>query len=129
MKIAVSTSGYTLETAMVSCFGRCNYFTVYDMDNGVYSNVLIAKKRRVGAGIRAAQTILENDIGVVIAENIGPNAHEALKTAGIPCYTAVSGTVKDCIAAYVKGYLPAARTATAPQYAGVAKSGRKLAGF
>ncbi|MEW5786200.1 MAG: NifB/NifX family molybdenum-iron cluster-binding protein [Bacillota bacterium] len=128
MRIAVSTSGSGPEAAVVSCFGRCNYFTVYDTDNGVYSNLLISKKRRVGAGIRAAQTILEHNIGAVITESIGPHAYEALKAAGILCYTAVNGTVKDCVAAYLKGRLPAAGAATAPQYAGVAKS-RKLSGF
>jgi predicted Fe-Mo cluster-binding NifX family protein len=58
-----------------------------------------------GAGIQAAQTIVNMGAKVLVTGNIGPNAFRALLVAGIQIMTGASGTVMEAIEKFKKGEL------------------------
>jgi predicted Fe-Mo cluster-binding NifX family protein len=58
-----------------------------------------------GAGIQAAQTIAKNGVEIVITGNVGPNAFQALTSAGIKIIIGAQGTVKDVVEKYKRGEL------------------------
>jgi predicted Fe-Mo cluster-binding NifX family protein len=59
-----------------------------------------------GAGIQAAQTMVNKGVKVVITGNVGPNAFGALSAAGIEIVTATSGTVREVVEKFKKSELP-----------------------
>ena len=106
MKIAISSTGQRLESDIDPRFGRCKYFLVVDTDTrdfealpNEYADVM------GGAGVRAAQFVADLDVKAVLSGNIGPNAFEVLKAAGIEILTCLEGTVNDAIEDYKEGKL------------------------
>jgi predicted Fe-Mo cluster-binding NifX family protein len=98
MIVAVSTNGEDLESAIVDPrFGRCNNFIIVntkDLSFFVISNK--AKNEGHGAGISAAQNVINEKIEAVISGNFGPNAHQTLAAAKIKMY-AYSGLIINAI--------------------------------
>jgi predicted Fe-Mo cluster-binding NifX family protein len=76
-----------------------------------------------GAGIQAAQFIVEQGADAVISGNVGPNAFDVLEAANVPVYLFNGGTVRDAVTAYKAGDLPNAGAATAPEHAGMGRGG------
>ena len=120
MKIAVCSSGLTLDSPLDPRFGRCANFVVVDSDTsevtclpnpGVYS--------AQGAGIQAAQLIASKGVNAVIAGNFGPNAYMALSSAGIEIYTAAAGTVGDAVNQLLAGQLQRVTAPTAAAHSGM----------
>lgn len=106
MKITVSASDKGPDAPFEPHFGRCAYFVIYDGDAGSYVSVPNpGSTAGGGAGIRAAQTVVEQGVGIVISGSIGPKAFQVLDRAGIKCYGAAGTSVRNCIAAYTKGSL------------------------
>ncbi len=106
MKIAVCSSGNTLESLADPRFGRCAYFMIVDTETFEFSasqnpGVMSAQ----GAGIQAAQVVSSHGVSAVIAGNFGPNAYTALSAAGIHTYTGASGTVKNAVEQLKNGQL------------------------
>jgi len=67
MKIAVSSMSKDLNSMLDVRFGRCNYFVIYDTEEGLVKT--IENKGQMsggGAGIAAAQQIIDEDVDVVI---------------------------------------------------------------
>jgi predicted Fe-Mo cluster-binding NifX family protein len=58
-----------------------------------------------GAGVQAAQTVLQQGVGAVIAPSLGPNAFRVVQAAGIPVYRLQGATVREVIAAFNAGQL------------------------
>ena len=105
-KICVTSQGAEMDALMDPRFGRCSFFIFVNPDSGEFSAVgNDAVSRAHGAGIRAAQTVASNGANVVITGSVGPNAFPALHDAGIRILTATSGSVKDVVESYKKGYL------------------------
>jgi predicted Fe-Mo cluster-binding NifX family protein len=61
-----------------------------------------------GAGISAAQTIVDKGVGAVLTGNCGPNAYQVLEAAGIKVITGVSGTVRQAAEDFKSGKFKAA---------------------
>ena len=90
MKIAVSSTGNTLESQLDLRFGRAASFIFVDtetMDFDAMDNSGAAAAG--GAGISAAQLVADKNVGAVITGNVGPNAMNVLKAANIEIYRAV----------------------------------------
>ena len=105
-KICVTSQGDEMDAPMDPRFGRCSYFIFVNSDSGEFNVVgNNAVSRAHGAGIRAAQTVVSNGANVVITGTLGPNAYPALRNAGIQILTATSGSVRDVIESYKKGFL------------------------
>ena len=109
MKIAVSASGDTLDANVDPRFGRCPYFVIVETEDNkiksheVMSNQAVQAMR--GAGIQAAQSVVNKGAEVVITGNIGPNAFSVLSQTGIKIVTGVSGKVSEVVKKYLKGEL------------------------
>jgi len=72
-----------------------------------------------GAGIQAAQTMVNKGVDVVISGNIGPNAFQVLSTAGVKIATGAYGTVQEAAEMYRSGKLAETGASTAPAHAGM----------
>ena len=104
MKIGLSSDGNSLSDSFASNFGRCSYFVVYETTTEqvitVYSNT--AQNAAGGAGIQAAQSLINNQVEAVLAPQMGPNAWDVLKGANIKVYTGISGSIQDNIDAFLE---------------------------
>lgn len=90
MKIAVSSTGKSLDGKVNDVFARCPYFVVVEIENEKIQKTEIIENRisdQLGqAGISAAQLMAENNVKAVIAKNIGPRAMDALNQFNIEIY-------------------------------------------
>lgn len=106
MKIAVSSTGDTVDSQIDPRFGRCGTFLIVDTETmsaePVMNDSLSAAH---GAGIGVAQKVASLGVKVVITGHVGPNAHMALSGAGVEIYTVQEGTVKEAVELLKKGEL------------------------
>ena len=106
MKIAISSTGPTLEEQVEMRFGRCAYFLIVDpqsMEFEAVENPNIAAGG--GAGIQSAQMLANKNVTVILTGNCGPNAFSTFGAADIQVITGVSGTVRDAVEQYKAGLL------------------------
>ena len=121
MKIAITSSGDNLDSQMDPRFGRCQYFVIVDPDTMDFEAMQNESAMASGgAGIQAAQTIVNIGINAVISGNVGPNAFEVLSASGIETMTGASGTVRHALELYKSGSLQSAAGATVSSHAGMA---------
>jgi predicted Fe-Mo cluster-binding NifX family protein len=120
MKIAVSSTGKTLESAVEARFGRCPYFMIVNpatLEFWVIANA--NAELGGGAGIQSAQLITEKGVSVVLTGNCGPNALQVFEKAGIKVITGVNGSVSQVVQQFAAGSLePASLTQTSSRFSG-----------
>jgi len=127
MKIAITASGDNLDSQMDPRFGRCQYFVIVDPDTMDFEAMQNESAMASGgAGIQAAQSIVNVGINAVITGNVGPNAFEVLSSAGIETMTGASGTVRHALELYKSGSLQSAAGATVGSHAGMPAMGSQL---
>ncbi len=120
MKIAVSAAGANLEAMVDPRFGRCPYYIFVDTDAGTFeAQQNAAAMAGGGAGIQAAQAVVQSGAQAVISGHIGPNAFQVFSAAGVPTYTATGMSVSRAAAAFKAGTLPVAGGATGPAHVGM----------
>ncbi len=110
MRIAVSSTGSTLDSQVDSRFGRCAYFIIVDpdtMEYEAYPNESSAFSS--GAGTTAAQFVASKGVEYVITGNCGPKAMQVLSASGIKVIIGQSGTVREVIEKFKRGELSAAQ--------------------
>ena len=107
MKIAIPVDEKSLDSNVCVSFGRTPYFLIYDVDTkeSVFLDNSAAASTG-GAGIKAAQTIVDNKANVLLTPRCGENAAEVLKSADIEIFKTTSASVKDNIDAFIDGKLP-----------------------
>jgi predicted Fe-Mo cluster-binding NifX family protein len=110
MKIAITSSGTTLDDAIDPRFGRASYFLVYDTESGALETVENRQNLNAaqGAGIQAGQSVAATGAKVLLTGNCGPKAFRVLRQAGIGVFVQVSGTVRQAIDDWKAGKLTAA---------------------
>lgn len=107
MKIAIPVDEKSLESNVCISFGRTPYFLIYDTDTkeSVFlDNSAVASTG--GAGIKAAQTIVDNKTNVLLTPRCGENAADVFKAAEIKIYKTTTALAKDNIDAFIVGKLP-----------------------
>ena len=113
MKICVTSQSNSLDTEIDSRFGRAPYFLIVDTDNFEYESIQNPYiQTGGGAGIQAAQLVANKQVEAVITGNIGPNAFQVLKEAGLSVITGVSGSVKSAVERYNNGELKSSEEPT-----------------
>jgi predicted Fe-Mo cluster-binding NifX family protein len=120
MKIVVSANGADLEAPASPMFGRCPVYVFVDTETMEYEavqNPAIAAAG--GAGIQAAQFVVERGAEAVVTGNVGPNAFNVFQSAGVPVYLFGGGTVRQAVEDCREGRLAAAGGASAPAHAGM----------
>ena len=98
MKVAVASTGETLNAPMDPRFGRCPYLVIVDtetMEAEAHKNP--GALAGTGAGISAAQLASDAGADTVICNVIGPHAYRALEEGGIKAYGGASGTVENTV--------------------------------
>ena len=106
MKIAVTSTGKTLDSEVDPRFGRAACFIIVDtetMDFNVIENQSVAAAG--GAGISSAKVVIDAAAEAVLTGNCGPNAERTLTAAGVKLYTAAAGTVAEAIELFKSGKL------------------------
>ena len=109
MKIAVTSTGPTLDDNVEARFGRCPYFLIIDTDTmqlEAIENPNMALGG--GAGIQSAQLMSEKGVTTVLTGNCGPNAFNVFGQAGIQVIVGVSGPVRNAVEQFKTGSLPSA---------------------
>ena len=98
MKIAITSTGKTLDSQVDPRFGRAACFIIIDtetMDFSVIENENIAAAG--GAGISSAKVVTDAGAEAVLTGNCGPNAQRTLSAAGLKLYTGATGTVAEVV--------------------------------
>ena len=99
MKIAISSAGNDLSSAMDSRFGRAKVLVVVDTETDEVSAHDNAQNLNAaqGAGIQAAQNVAALGVQAVVSGNVGPKAFRTLNAAGIKMYLCGEGTVAEAL--------------------------------
>lgn len=124
MKIAVTSTGPTLDDMMETRFGRCAYFLIVDLDTMEFEalqnpNIALGG----GAGIQSAQLMAEKGISTVLTGNCGPNAFQTFDAANIQVITGVSGQVRQAVEHYKSGALSNTTTPNVQSHFGMGTGG------
>jgi predicted Fe-Mo cluster-binding NifX family protein len=113
MKIAVTSQGTDLDSAVDPRFGRAAYILVVDSETFEFE--VLDNKENInamkGAGIQAASSVANKGAQVLLTGFCGPNAFKALNTGNIGVANNASGTVREAVNAYIAGKLPLADSA------------------
>ena len=106
MRLVIPTNGADLDAPTSPIFGRSQMFILVDPETLEFEALLNpALDAPGGAGIQAAQTVLQKGVGAVIAPSLGPNAFRVIQAAGVPAYRMEGATVREVIAAFNAGQL------------------------
>lgn len=120
MRIAVTSTGPTLDSQVEPRFGRCAYFLVVDTESMAFEavdnpNVALGG----GAGIQSAKLLADRGVTAVLTGNCGPNAFATFAQVGIPVYVGVTGSVRDAVERFKAGEFSAASSPNVSSHFGV----------
>jgi len=106
MKLAMPVEAKDLENKVCPSFGRTPYFLIYDTDSKeeVYLDNSAANTQG-GAGIKAAQIIVDSGVQALLTPRCGKNAAEVLTDSGIKLYKTREGSVKENIESFATNQL------------------------
>ncbi len=106
MRIAVPVDENNANTGVCISFGRAPFFLMFDTETneGVFP-VNSAAESQGGAGVKAAQGIVDSGVDVLLTPRCGENAVEVFKAAGIKLFKTKDGLAMDNIKAYLAGQL------------------------
>lgn len=124
MKIAITSTGPTLDDHVEARFGRCAYFLIVEADSMQFEavenpNIAVGG----GAGVQSAQLMSDKGVQAVLTGNCGPNAFQVFGAAGIQVIVGVSGVVRDAIARYKQGAFAATSEANVASHFGMGADG------
>lgn len=99
MKIAITSTGKELDSEVDLRFGRAQGFIIYDVVTHEYNFVNNVQNLEAaqGAGIQAAQNVVNQDVEVLITGHCGPKAFKVLSAADIKIYVGAEGTIGEVI--------------------------------
>ncbi|NLW62895.1 MAG: dinitrogenase iron-molybdenum cofactor biosynthesis protein [Syntrophomonadaceae bacterium] len=106
MKIAIPVEDKSIEGNICQSFGRSPYFLIYDTgsEESVFLNNTAAASQG-GAGIKAAQIIVDSRAQAVLTPRAGEKAASVLAAADIKIYKTINDSIRDNIKAFTKGRL------------------------
>ena len=115
-------NGKDLDAPISPIFGRCSTYILVDtetMQFEVLENPALGASG--GAGIQAAQFIVNRGAQAVVTGNEGPNAFGVLQAANVTVYLSEDGTVRQAVETQSAGQLTAIAGASAPAHAGMGR--------
>jgi predicted Fe-Mo cluster-binding NifX family protein/ferredoxin len=131
MKIAVTSTGPTLDDNVEARFGRCAYFLIIDTDTMQFEaienpNIALGG----GAGIQSAQLMSEKGVATILTGNCGPNAFNVFGQAGIQVIVGVSGAVRNAVEQFKTGAFSSASGPSVESHFGMKSTanGQPMAG-
>ena len=100
MKVAVSSTGKKIESAVSNVFGRAPYFIIADVEEGrikEWKAVENINTERLGnVGVMSAQKIAEEGAELLVSGNVGPRASQVLEQFNIKTVKK-TGVVKEVL--------------------------------
>jgi predicted Fe-Mo cluster-binding NifX family protein len=116
MKIAITSTGRTLDAEVDGRFGRAQIFLIVDTETSGVKAVDNQQNLDApqGAGIQAAKTIVDKGAEVLITGHCGPNAFKALQVAGVKVVVDAQGTVGQMVERFKRGELEFAQNSDVP---------------
>lgn len=106
MKIAIPVGEKSLKTSVFNSFGRAPYFLVYDRDTKTSTYIEnSAASAQGGAGIKAAQLVVDSGVTAALVPRCGKNAAEVLSGGRVKLYEVKAGTVEKNIDRFLAGEL------------------------
>jgi predicted Fe-Mo cluster-binding NifX family protein len=106
MKIAISSTGQTLDSQVDQRFGRAAYFIIVDTESMEFEVIENSNTAGAGgAGINSAKVVIDAQAEAVLTGNCGPNAQRTLSAANLKLYTGVSGTIEQAVDLFKAGKL------------------------
>lgn len=121
MKIAVTSTGQTIDDAIDTRFGRCSYYLIVDADSLETEAIANENQAMAGAGIQSAQLLLNHDVDVVLTGNCGPNAFKVLEKGDVEVITGLAGPIAEAIQQYKAGSLKPSNTHNVDGHHGMGK--------
>ena len=104
MKIALPID--ETKTNICVSFGRAPYFMIADTEKNTFELIdNAAAEAQGGAGIKAAQIIVDQNAEVLITVRCGENAAEIFSDVGMKIYKAEGADAKANVQAYLDGKL------------------------
>ena len=121
MQIVVTANGTDLDALASPVFGRCRAYLFVNTETMGYEAVENpAIGAPSGAGIQAAQFVIERGAQAVLTGNVGPNAYGVFQASGVPIYLLGEGTVRQAVEAYKAGQLQPVASANVAAHSGMA---------
>lgn len=100
MKVAVATDG----NAVAQHFGRCQQYTLADIEDGKVLNKEVVSSPGHQPGF-LPRFLAEKGVSCVIAGGMGPKAQNLFSQHNVQTIIGVTGTVDETLEAFVKGQL------------------------
>lgn len=101
MKIAIPVDEKSMESKVCQSFGRTLYYLFYDTEENISEFTdNSASSSQGGAGIRAAQLIVDEKTDALLTPRCGENAAQVLRGAGVRIYKTINDSIKDNIEAF-----------------------------
>ena len=120
MKVVVTANGKNLDALVSPIFGRCPVYIFVDTETMRFEAVENpALSAGGGAGIQAAQFVVERGTEAVLTGNVGPNAFGVLAAASVPVCLLGDGAVREAVEAYKAGKLQPLGGANVPAHSGM----------
>ncbi len=106
MKLCITSTGKELAAKVDARFGRAAYLLIVDTDNNameVVENNDAAQAQ--GAGIGAAQVVLDKGVDGVLTGRVGPNALRVFQASGVQLFEGASAedTVQEALIKFNNG--------------------------
>ena len=120
MKIVVTANGANLDAQASPVFGRCPAYVFVDTETMQFEAVQNpAVSASGGAGIQAAQFVVERGGQAVVTGHVGPNAYNVFLAANVPVHMFGGGSVRQAVETYKAGQLPVVGGPNVPAHAGM----------
>lgn len=107
MRIVMPVEQASSRGSIGASFGRSPFFLLYETEtkeSSFIENSALANPG--GAGIKAAQLVVDQGVNAVLAPRCGENAAKVLQGAGIEIYKTSSRSIEKSIHSFVHGRLP-----------------------
>jgi len=107
MKIAITAQNPSPESPVDPRFGRAAWLMIYDPGSNSWESIdnSAGINAAHGAGIQAAQKVVDHQALALVTGAIGPKAFQSLTAAGIRIFHGASGTVREALKACQQGEL------------------------
>lgn len=113
MNIAITSKGDSLDSQIDPRFGRAQKFIIYDSETGEFACIDNSQNLNAaqGAGIQAAQNVINTGSEILITGHCGPKAFRTLKAGNMTVYTVDQMSVKEAIEKFKNNELESTESA------------------
>jgi predicted Fe-Mo cluster-binding NifX family protein len=117
MRVIVTSTGPTIDSPMDPRLGRAEYFLIVDTDTMKTTAIDNASRHASGgAGIAAAQAVIDARVDALVTGHLGPNALNVLRDSKVDLYEGTHSSVEDNLNQLKAGQLKPIATGGEPHY-------------